>query len=202
MILALESAIAGGSLSIIENGRILAGWNGSSDVSRAEDLLPAIESVIINTGIERKDLSMIAVSGGPGSFTGIRIGMSTALGLAAGLKIPITCVSLLRAMAASANEGPVLAAVPMGRASICIQTFLKDSDAICDEGVPITLTEPDFAERVEHWKGSVATHHSLASLCHNVDIIDLGLDLASVVGKYCEQHPNESERPLFISKSF
>jgi len=202
MILAIESAIAGGSFAFIKDGDRAAGWSGPSDVSRAEHLLPAIEETMIECGIDRSALSMIGVSAGPGSFTGIRIGMSTALGLAAGLRIPVASVSILKAMAASAEGSAILAAVPMGRASICIQTFSKGKATILENDLPVTLTESDFVGHIRNWKGTVVVHAALTGFRGDREIFDVGLDLASLVGKYCQQHPNESERPLFISKSF
>jgi tRNA threonylcarbamoyladenosine biosynthesis protein TsaB len=202
MILAIESAVSGGSLSIVHKGRSLADWNGSSDVSRAEALLRAIDGTLSEAGIDRNAISRIAVSAGPGSFTGIRIGMSTALGLATGLKIPIARVSVLKAMAASAVGEPILAAVPMGRSSVCVQPFLVDNGRILEKRQPETLSESDFSHQIQDWNGQIVVHQSLTTLTSDRDILDAGLDLAFLVGKYCEEHPNESERPLFISKSF
>ncbi len=202
MILAIESAIAGGSLSVIKDGHTVARWNGRSDVSRAEDLLPAVENMMAEAAIERSALSMIAVSVGPGSFTGIRIGMSTGLGLSTGLRIPMSSVSVLKAMASAMGAGAVLAAVPMGRSSICIQSFSNENGMVNEHSEPTTLSESDFADYIGARNGTVAVHRALTSLAGDRDIVDLGLDLASLVGKYCQEHPNERERPLFISKSF
>jgi len=202
MILAIESAVAGGSLSFLRDGEPVVQWNGNSDVSRAEDLLPAITRSMSEAGISRSDLTMLAVSAGPGSFTGIRIGISTALGLAAGLSLPIASASILKAMSACAKSEHVLAAVPMGRSAICVQSFDTNGPSPRLIDGPQTITESAFTERVNSTEGDIFVHGSLVSLCGGRTLIDLGLDLATVLGKYCHQHPDEREEPLFVSKSF
>ena len=67
--------------------------------SHSEMLFEVIESVINNSGIDKTDIDSIAVSEGPGSFTGLRIGMSAAKGLAFGLSIPIIPVPTFEALA-------------------------------------------------------------------------------------------------------
>ena len=74
-ILAIESAIAGGSLSLIRGDVELGNWIGRADVSRAEEILVNIDAMLTACGVSKHDLDLIAVSAGPGSFTGIRIGM-------------------------------------------------------------------------------------------------------------------------------
>jgi tRNA threonylcarbamoyladenosine biosynthesis protein TsaB len=201
MILAIESAVAGGSVSFLKNGEAVIRWEGNSDVSRAEDLLPTIEATMSENGISRSDLSMLAVSAGPGSFTGIRIGLSTALGLATGLSLPVASTSVLRAMSSTAIGESVLAAVPMGRGAVCVQVFDTTRGAPRHMEGPVTVTEAEFAHRVNSAEGDVVVQGSLANLCGRT-VINLGLDLATVVGKYCHQYPDERETPLFISKSF
>lgn len=100
--------------------------SGTTDISRAEDLLANIASMLGRNHIDKKSIDMIAVSNGPGSYTGIRIGLATAIGLQNALGIPCYGVSLLAAMA-NAHEvcGNIVAAVPMGRDEICWQVFEK-----------------------------------------------------------------------------
>lgn len=67
--------------------------------SHSEKLFEVIENVFKDSGISKSDIDSIAVSAGPGSFTGLRIGMSAAKGLATGLSIPITPVPTFEALA-------------------------------------------------------------------------------------------------------
>src|SRR3972149_6709362 len=72
--------------------------------SHAERLFNSIDYVMQNASIEMKDIGAIAVSSGPGSFTGLRIGMSAAKGLALGVNIPIIPVPTFEALALQISE--------------------------------------------------------------------------------------------------
>src|SRR5688500_9675850 len=98
--LAIEAAIAGGSISLIDDSGEIANWIGEACANRtAEELMPAIDQLLTDHNIKPGDIGQIAASAGPGSFTGIRIGLATALGLKAGWGIPMASESALVAMA-------------------------------------------------------------------------------------------------------
>src|SRR5258708_18599521 len=103
--LAIESAISGGSISLLK-GREIANWIGSSNVSKAEDLLANIDHLLAANDIALNEIDLITVSAGPGSFTGIRIGIATALGLKAGLGIAMSSESALKAIAFRQPDAP------------------------------------------------------------------------------------------------
>lgn len=114
--IAVESAVLGGSCCLAKGSQIIAELRGSGGVSRAEDLLLDIASLIRRSEILPADVSKIIVSAGPGSFTGIRIGIATALGFAAALDIVPQQISLFEAMAVVSNTGsPMTVGVPGGR---------------------------------------------------------------------------------------
>jgi len=107
-ILSIESAVAGGSVALfsVERGTILR--HDGNDCSRAEKIISVVRSLLEEAGLTLPDLNMIAASTGPGSYSGIRIGLSTALGLTSALNIPIVGVSVLGndgALAATAAGG-------------------------------------------------------------------------------------------------
>jgi tRNA threonylcarbamoyladenosine biosynthesis protein TsaB len=119
----------------------------------AEHLMAVIDEALNTAGITYRDLTAIAVAIGPGSFTGVRVGVSTARGLALALKIPAVGVSNLEAVAAKARERhptrAVLAAFASGRGDI--QAALYDpfgnivyDPAVIDLGQAVRLaTEHD-----------------------------------------------------------
>ena len=99
MILGIDaSAISAGS-ALVENGKIVAEEFLNTRHTHSETLLPMISSMLKSAGVELSDIEKIAVSAGPGSFTGLRIGISTAKGLADAAHLPCVSVSTLEAIA-------------------------------------------------------------------------------------------------------
>ena len=205
-VLAVESAICGGSVSLIGEGREIANWIGSDSVSRAEDLLPDIDKLLVANNISRKEVGLIAVSAGPGSFTGIRIGIATALGLSRSLDAELSSVSVLKAMVFACESGPYpVAAVPVGRNAVCIQSFQKRDDEIATLNEPQTIREDAFLDTLQTKNGKTLVLH--ASLYKKASassaIINSGENLAFAVGLMCIHQPSVRQiRPLSIGKSF
>lgn len=99
MILNIETAAQICSVCLSQNGKVVAIRESNEKNSHAAQLSVFIHEIINEAGIERTGIKAIAVSKGPGSYTGLRIGVSTAKGLAYGLGIPLISVSTLQAMA-------------------------------------------------------------------------------------------------------
>jgi len=99
LILALESSAKPASVAVCSDGELLGQYFQNSGLTHSRTLLAMAESLLKNLGITMADIGLIAVSCGPGSFTGVRIGVSAAKGLAWGLDKPVCGVSTLEAMA-------------------------------------------------------------------------------------------------------
>ena len=198
--LAIESAIRGGSVSLIADHREIANWIGSTDVSKAEDLLADIDTMLTANDLTIRDVGRVAVSAGPGSFTGIRIGIATALGLKTGLGIPMSSVSALEAMAKMSEfQGEAVVAVPVGRNAICEQRFSRDSGAL-DE--PRSVSFEDFANELDGISQFIL-HGSLFEQFKTPDAaLDFGENIAFAIGQLCLEMPGTMTEPLFVSKSF
>lgn len=153
LILAIEAAVRGGSIALVQNSHEIAAWHGKEAVSRAEELLPNIADLLEQTKIRKKDVKLIAVSNGPGSYTGIRIGLSTALGLARALEIECVGVSLLPAIAIMHSRGSkCLVVIPIGRTEFCWQQFTNsDGNNAC--GPPMTGLPKDFLKHCHEAAG-------------------------------------------------
>lgn len=196
--LALESAIAGGSISLLDRELEIDNWTGSTDISKAEDLLVNIDKLLINNRVSRHDVRRIAVSAGPGSFTGIRIGLATALGLKNGLGAAMTTVSALEAIAATTTCKDIIIAIPMGRNSICLQQFINVT-----VGQPNTLENERFVELVRNDnQNKYFVHEKLYSVELQLpNVLNFGANVAKAVGSYAIEHPDINVEPLFISKA-
>ena len=100
-ILNIETSTEVCSLALSENGAVLAYREDDKDKSHASKLTPFIDTVLNETSTDIKAISAICVSEGPGSYTGLRIGVSVAKGLCFGVDIPLIAVSSLKAMASA-----------------------------------------------------------------------------------------------------
>jgi len=98
-ILGIESAALVASVAILDEDIIIAEYTTNFKKTHSETLLPMLDEIIKMTGIDCSELSAIAVSGGPGSFTGLRIGAACAKGLGLALDLPLIHVPTLDAMA-------------------------------------------------------------------------------------------------------
>ncbi len=98
-ILGIESASNVASVALTEDGTVLASFFTNYKKTHSETLLPMIEEIVRMTETDMTDIDAVAVSAGPGSFTGLRIGAATGKGLAFALNKPMIAVPTLDAMA-------------------------------------------------------------------------------------------------------
>ena len=109
-ILAIESSGLTASVAVMSNGRLAAEYRVNNKKTHSQTLLPMINEVMKALELEPGELNCIAISCGPGSFTGLRIGSATAKGLGLALDKPIAEVSTLKGLAYNlcGNEGCVI----------------------------------------------------------------------------------------------
>lgn len=98
-ILALDSTALVGSCAVLEDTKLLASFTVNNGNTHSETLLPMVESCLKLLGLTANDIDIFALSEGPGSFTGVRIGAATVKGLAFGKDKPCIGVSTLEALA-------------------------------------------------------------------------------------------------------
>lgn len=98
-ILAVDCATKAGGAAVLEDGRLLGCYTINSALTHSQTLLPMIDNLLKTLTLTVKDMDYIAVTVGPGSFTGIRIGVATVKGLSMGSLVPCIPVSSLEALA-------------------------------------------------------------------------------------------------------
>ncbi len=104
LILNIETSTTLCSVSLAQAGKVISSKEVNQGYTHAENLHVFIENVLAEAGKSPKDLNSIAVGSGPGSYTGLRIGVSAAKGLAYALQIPLIAVNTLHTMAAMALQ--------------------------------------------------------------------------------------------------
>lgn len=103
-VLALDTTTRAGSVAVLDDGRLLAACQGDGTRTHAERLPGEIVQVLAAASLTTGDIDLFAVAAGPGSFTGLRIGIAAVQGLATVHKRPVAPISVLRALAEAAAE--------------------------------------------------------------------------------------------------
>lgn len=130
LILCIETATTNCSVALSDGGRVLAEKSVNEGYSHAEKLTLMIMDVLSDAGKTLAQTDAIAVSSGPGSYTGLRIGVSTAKGLCYGLDKPLISISTLEAMAngmkAESNGALLCPMIDARRMEVYCALFDKD----------------------------------------------------------------------------
>lgn len=140
-VLGLETAGEQGCVGVLEDDRPLCELVFEATMAHGEKLLPAIEAALKLSGISKRDLELIAVSRGPGSFTGLRIGLAIAKGLARALGIPLVGVPgfAVYARKAAPWPGSVWVLLPDRREWLYVSVFRSGEEVLAPQ--VLTLSE-------------------------------------------------------------
>ena len=127
-ILALDSATSACSAAVWADGRVMARRHAEMARGQSEALVPMVAEVMAEVGLGFADLDLLAVTVGPGAFTGIRIGLAAARALALAAGLPLAGVSTLEAVAAAApaDGRPLLVVLDSKREEVWAQAFGPD----------------------------------------------------------------------------
>ena len=117
VILAFDTSAAHCAAAVLSGDRVVTRVELMAK-GQAERLVPMLDEVLAEGGVAWGDLAVIGVGTGPGNFTGIRIAVALARGLALGLKVPAVGVTGFEAVAEALGPGPVAIAAPRGQAYV------------------------------------------------------------------------------------
>jgi tRNA threonylcarbamoyladenosine biosynthesis protein TsaB len=123
VLLAIDTAAPRLALAVLRDNDRIDSLVEDMATGQAERLFPAIDELLTRATITYKDLTRVAVSTGPGSFTGLRIGLSAARGLGLALNIPVVGVPSLFALSLAAQCDPVAVLLDAKRGEAYFQTF-------------------------------------------------------------------------------
>jgi len=153
-ILALDTCLDACSVAVCEDGSALAARSEVMQRGHQERLAPMAAEVMAEAGQDFDQLELIAVTVGPGSFTGLRVGLAFAKGLALALDISCVGVGALEALAASeGGAGFMAAAVDAKRGQIWLQAFIDGRAAMAPDAL---APEVAAARLAELWPGGPA----------------------------------------------
>lgn len=145
MILAFDTCLTACSAAILDGEAVLAARSEAMPRGHQERLAPLVRELMAEAGVGFPDLTRIGVTVGPGSFTGLRVGLAFAKGLSAALSIPAVGVGTLGAMAYG-TEGFVTAVLDARRSQVYVQLFgdgraLTAPDALAAEDAMARMAE-------------------------------------------------------------
>ena len=167
-ILALETSAKSVSAAVVENGTVLCSAYQNTGLTHSRTLMPLVDGMLRAADLTAADMELIAVAQGPGSFTGLRIGVSAAKGLAWTLEVPCCGVSTLLAMAQNLRhmDATVICAMDARRNQVYNAVFrAKDGvlERLCDDRA-ISLAE--LAEELQGDESPKLVVGDGAKLCY------------------------------------
>ena len=176
--LAFETSAKAGSVALTENGKLLGEIYQNTGLTHSQTLMVMVEDLLKQCSKTMADVTAVAVAEGPGSFTGVRIGVAAAKGMSWGGQLPCYGVSTLEAMAVSLGiwEGTVCACMDARRNQVYNALFLVDGGKVqrLTEDRAIALAE--LKTELEHidgpvflvGDGAVLTHRTLSGEISNL----------------------------------
>ena len=176
--LAFETSAKAASVALTENGKLLGESYQNTGLTHSQTLMVMAEDMLKQCGKTMSDVTAVAVAEGPGSFTGVRIGVAAAKGLAWGGQIPCYGVSTLEAMAVSLGvwEGHICACMDARRNQVYNALFLVDNGKVERISDDRAIALADLQEELEHidgpiflvGDGSLLTHKTLSGTVDNL----------------------------------
>ncbi len=151
-ILALETAAKAVSAAITEDGKVLAAGYQDTGLTHSATLMPIVEGLFRNTGLTPANIDVVAVSAGPGSFTGVRIGVSAAKGIAFAVEKPAAAVSTLAALARNVSfaDGLIICAMDARRQQVYNAMFEAQSGVLTRLTPDRAISLEDLAEELRN----------------------------------------------------
>lgn len=179
LILSIETATRAGSVAVSRGKALLSTRAGDASRSHSTDLLGLVGEALSEAGATLQEVELFAVALGPGSFTGLRIGVATVKGLASTLERKVVGVPTLEALALAAGAGQrVLALLPAGRGELFAQSFRVEEGLVVsplDEPVhvaPRILLDKYRGVRKISWigEGAVAQREKISAVAEEEGI--------------------------------
>ena len=164
-ILALECSSVSASVAVCEDGKIIGSDFVRNGLTHSQTLMPMLERVVRDSGTDISSIDVFACTSGPGSFTGVRIGVAAVEGLADALAKPCFAVSSLEAAAFPYRDsGKTVCAVMDARCNQVYTASFYGSERLCDDEA---ILIPELKERLLRAKNGVILTGDGTQLVYN-----------------------------------
>lgn len=214
LILHIETAVEGASVCLARDQQLIA-FNENKEIKDSASWLhPAIQALFHDNAIPLQQLQAIAVSAGPGSYTGLRVGMATAKGLCYALQLPLITLGTLEIMAAAAKHVATELLCPMidaRRMEVFTGIYNKDREAVIAPHNRI-LEAASFADILEKYSitffGNGSTKWQSLTTAPNAHFEDIAFSAKDMI-ELAATHYNLNaftdlaySEPLYIKEFF
>ena len=167
--LAFETSAKAASVALMDNRRLLGESYQNTGLTHSQTLMVMAEDLLKTCGYTPKQVQAVAVAAGPGSFTGIRIGVAAAKGFAWGAELPCYGVSTLEAMARSLGiyDGYVMPVMDARRSQVYNALFLAEGGKLARIREDRAIALADLAEDVKILEKPIFLVGDGSTLCYN-----------------------------------
>ena len=168
-ILAIETSAKSVSAAVVENGVPLASAYQNMGLTHSRTLMPLVDGMLSAAGLRVRDMNLLATANGPGSFTGLRIGVSALKGLAWALEKPCCGVSTLAAMARNLAhmEGLIICAMDARRNQVYNALFLAQDGVLTRQCPDRAIGLAELVEEIKNRPEPKFVVGDGAGLCYN-----------------------------------
>lgn len=203
-ILSIDSSSVTASVAITENGKILSEKFINNGLTHSQTLMPMVEDAINESKISVKDIDLFAITNGPGSFTGVRIGISCVKGMADALSKNCVAVSTLEAIAEPLKNQDVIACAVMdARCNQVYTAIFNQGNRLCEDKAVLI---DELGEELKQYDkkivfigdGSVLCYEKLCENIQNCEVADENIRYVhgSSVGFIVEEKIKNGEEPI------
>lgn len=203
-ILSVDSSSVTASVAITENGKIVSEKFINNGLTHSQTLMPMVEDVINESGVSLKDIDLFAITNGPGSFTGVRIGIASVKGMADALSKKCVAVSTLEAIAEPLKNQDVIACAAMdARCNQVYAALFNQGNRLCEDKAVLI---DELGEELKQYDkkivfigdGSVLCYEKLCEIIQNCEVADENIRFVhgSSVGFVAEEKIKCGEEPI------
>ncbi|TCO76431.1 tRNA (adenosine(37)-N6)-threonylcarbamoyltransferase complex dimerization subunit type 1 TsaB [Marinisporobacter balticus] len=149
-ILALDTSSIVATVAVMDEGKLIGEYTIHHKRTHSQKLMPMIEELLKNCELTMQDIDVVAVAEGPGSFTGLRIGVATAKGLAHAVNIPVVGISTLDALAMNSafSHGIICPILDAKRSQVYAGVYKWDHENLHIIEEPMAISIENLVEKL------------------------------------------------------